>query len=214
MTQVLKAMIERAGARVPSSTGAAADPDPQEHCGLCGLPVPEQHRHVLDLRRHEIHCACRACAILFDRGGAGGGHYCLIPERRRRLASFHLDDLGWRSLGIPVEMAFFVRRSENEEVSAFYPSPAGATRAEVPIESWQELESAHPAVRGIEPDVEALLVNRLPGGGQAFIVGLDDCYRLVAVVREHWRGFSGGENVWSEIERFFGELDARAEVVT
>jgi hypothetical protein len=41
-------------------------------------------------------------------------------------------------------------------------------------------------------------------------VPIDDCYRLVAVIRTRWRGFTGGKEVWLEIERFFTELDRRA----
>jgi Family of unknown function (DUF5947) len=55
-------------------------------------------------------------------------------------------------------------------------------------------------------DVEALLVNRAGGARQHWIVPLDDCYRLVALVRTHWKGLGGGPEVWSHVERFFTEL--------
>jgi hypothetical protein len=45
------------------------------------------------------------------------------------VAGFRLDDLAWRALRIPVEMAFFVRSGESGRVTAFYPSPAGATES-------------------------------------------------------------------------------------
>jgi hypothetical protein len=38
---------------------------------------------------------------------------------------------------------------------------------------------------------------------------LPDCYRLVASVRRQWRGFSGGERVWQDVEDFFDELRRR-----
>jgi hypothetical protein len=38
------------------------------------------------------------------------------------------------------------------------------------------------------------------------VVPVDDCYRLVAIVRRHWRGMYGGDTVWEEIQRFFGGL--------
>jgi hypothetical protein len=62
----------------------------------------------------------------------------------------------------------------------------------------------------MEHDVEALLINRARGLRGQWIVPVDDCYRLVAVIRTRWRGFSGGTEVWQEMERFFDDLDGRA----
>jgi hypothetical protein len=59
-------------------------------------------------------------------------------------------------------------------------------------------------------DVEALLVNRARGARRQWLVPIDDCYRLVAVIRTRWRGFTGGKEVWLELERFFDDLDRRA----
>jgi hypothetical protein len=205
----LRALIERSGATA-TPAGAPASAEAAEHCGLCGLPIPDAHRHVLDLTRRELHCACRACSILFDHAAAGGQHYRLIPERCERVAGLTLGELEWRSLGIPVQMAFFVRDGERNRVTAYYPSPAGATASTLEFETWDEIEARNPGLAEIAPDVEALLVDRTGDKLRAFIVGLDQCYRLIAVVRTHWRGFTGGERVWQEIERFFAALDARA----
>lgn len=200
----LRALIER------SSIAQAAGPDEQrECCGLCGLPIPPEHRHVLDLRHRELRCACRACSLLFDHSAAGGGHWRLIPDRCVRLDDLRLDELDWLALGIPVGIAFFVRDGERARVSAFYPSPAGATESRLPLEAWSTIEANNPALASIEPDVEALLVDRTGATARAYIVGLEACYRLVAVVRAHWRGFTGGDAVWRELERFFAALDAR-----
>ena len=38
---------------------------------------------------------------------------------------------------------------------------------------------------------------------------IDECYKLVGLIRTHWRGLSGGDEVWDEIARFFDRL-ARA----
>ena len=63
----------------------------------------------------------------------------------------------------------------------------------------------------MQPDIEALLVNRpRDAERQGWLVPIDDCYRLVAVIRTRWRGFTGGKEVWLEIEGFFEELDRRA----
>jgi hypothetical protein len=55
----------------------------------------------------------------------------------------------------------------------------------------------------MEPDVEALLVRR---GRDAWVLPVDDCFRLAAVLREHWSGFQGGDAVWEQVERFFAGL--------
>jgi hypothetical protein len=53
-----------------------------ERCELCGEPVQPAHRHLLDVPARQLRCACRACVLLFDRSGAGGGHYRLVGDRR------------------------------------------------------------------------------------------------------------------------------------
>ncbi len=42
---------------------------------------------------------------------------------------------------------------------------------------------------------------------------IDLCYRLVGLIRAQWRGFSGGAEVWDAIDRFYADLDARAEEI-
>ncbi len=181
------------------------------NCDLCGEPVPAEHRHLLDLERRELKCACRACAILFDRREAGGSRYRLLPERRLRIDEFELDEETWAELQIPVEMAFFFHSSAVDRVVAFYPSPMGATESALGLGAWQRLVADNPVLATLEPDVEALLVNRARGARQFFVVGVDECYRLVGLIRSHWRGFGGGAEVWEEIEAFFRALSARAE---
>jgi hypothetical protein len=176
------------------------------------VPVPAEHRHVLDVQTRQLLCACRACSLLFDRkaAGAGGAHYRLIPQRRLRLAEFELSDSSWDGLRIPVEMAYFFNNSPAERVMAFYPSPMGATESQLELPAWLELEQANPVLATLEPDVEALLVNRARGARSHWLVPIDDCYRLVAVIRTRWRGFTGGKEVWQEIDRFFEVLDRQA----
>ena len=181
-----------------------------ERCDLCGEPLPEEHRHLLDLETREVSCACRACSLLFDRRAAGGGHFRLIPDRSYRLEDFELDDAAWEELRIPVDMAFFFCSSREGRVMAFYPSPMGPTESLLGLDAWTDLEAANPVLREMDPDVEALLVNRARGARQHFLVPIDECYRLVAVIRTRWRGFTGGKEVWQEIERFFGDLERRS----
>jgi hypothetical protein len=191
-------------------TEAPPAPEP-ERCELCGEAIPAQHRHLLDLDSRELMCACQACRLLFDRRAAGGGHFRLVPDRRLALEEFALDDVRWADLRIPVEMAFFFQNSAAGHVVAYYPSPAGATESLLELDAWQEIEADNPVLQSLEPDVEALLVNRARGAHQAFVVPIEDCYALVGLIRTNWRGLSGGTEVWERIEGFFEDLANRAK---
>ncbi len=158
-------------------------------------------------------CACRACAILLGRPGAGGGHFRLVPERRLLLGGFRLDDAGWAALQLPVELAFFFRSTPAGRVVALYPSPLGATESQLELDAWEELERSNPVLRELEPDVEALLVNRAGGAREHFLVPIDDCYALVALIRSRWKGLAGGAEVRQELAQFFDALKATAKEV-
>ena len=180
-----------------------------ERCELCSAPIASAHRHLLDLDKRELMCACQACTVLFDRGAAGGGHYRLVPDRRLRLTDLELSDLAWEELRLPVDIAFFFRSSRDERVVAYYPGPMGATESLLTFEAWEAIEAANPVLSTLEPDVEALLVNRAAGAHEHWIVPIDECFRLVGVIRTRWKGLTGGKDVWLEITRFFEELERR-----
>ena len=186
----------------------------EEQCDLCSEPVPPEHRHLLDLESRRLLCACRACSILFDRSGAGGGHYRLVPDRSRLIEDFDLDDGFWRSLNIPVEMAFFFHSSAAARVVAFYPSPLGATESLLPIDAWGELVERNPVLADVEPDVEALLVNRTGGAREHWLLPVDRCYELVGLMKTRWKGFRGGSEVWSALDEFFDGIRGRARAIT
>jgi hypothetical protein len=189
-TAALERMVHRAEVR----RDEAAD-----HCGLCSEAVPQSHRHLLDTGERGVMCVCRPCALLFRQDAASMGHYRLIPERRVRLAP-----VPTKALGVPVGLAFFVPRDET--VVAHYPSPLGATEWEVDPSAWQDVVAGYPLLADLAADVEALLVNTAHNSHDHWIVPVDDCFRLVAVVRREWRGMSGGDTVWPQIERFFDNL--------
>ncbi|HEV2770592.1 MAG TPA: DUF5947 family protein [Solirubrobacteraceae bacterium] len=194
---------------------ASRPPEPQapvqEVCDLCSAPVPPEHRHLVDLHSRQMMCACRACKILFDRKEAGEGHYRLIPERRELLEGFVLADEQWAALQIPVDMAFFFHNTSTGRVMAFYPGPMGPTESLLELSTWDELVAANPVLAELEPDVEALLVNRARGAREHYLVGVDECYALVGLIRTSWKGLSGGDEVWQEIDGFFDRLARRAE---
>jgi Family of unknown function (DUF5947) len=200
----------RLRALATSRSAAQSAPEAQERCELCGTALTGAHRHLADVDSQQLLCACRPCSVLFDRRGAGGGHLRLVPERRVRLDRFELSPAAWEELRIPVDIAFFFRSSRAGRILALYPSPMGATESRLELSSWAELERANPVLQAMEDDVEALLVSRAQGSERQWLVPIDDCYRLVALIRTGWRGFTGGKEVWTAIESFFADLDHRA----
>ena len=69
---------------------------------------------------------------------------------------------------------------------------------------------ANPVLAEFSSDVEALLVNRIGTVRDAFRVPIDECFKLVGLIRAHWRGLSGGTQVWDEVARFFARLEERS----
>lgn len=175
-----------------------------EHCDLCAVPVDPTHRHLLDTGEGEVLCACQACWLLFDRDQASQGRYRQIPRRRMRLPELAVD-----KLGVPVGLAFVVARADGT-VLAHYPSPAGPTRWEVDREDWLEVLAGCPRLRDLATDVEAVLVNTARGHDERWLVPVDDCFRLTAIIRGEWKGLSGGDTVWPRIDQFFEELTERS----
>jgi hypothetical protein len=110
-------------------------------------------------------------------------------------------------------MAFFFRSTAEGRVVPLYPGPAGATESLLELESWKELETANPILTELEPDVEALLVNRVGSTRDHYLVPIDRGYQLVGLIRTGWRGLSGGTEVWRSINGFFAELKAEAKTV-
>jgi len=185
----------------------------RESCELCSEPIPSEHRHLLNVSTREIMCACRPCSILFDKKAASEGKLRLVPDRRLSIEDFEMSDVQWASLRIPVDMAFFFYSTPVERVAAFYPSPMGPTESLLELSAWEELEEANPVLKGMERDAEALLVNRSRGAKEHFLVPVDECYSLVGLIRIHWKGLSGGQTVWEEIDRFFEVLRRRSKKV-
>jgi len=188
-----------------------------ERCELCGAELYSEHPHLIEVAQRKLLCACDACALLFS--GGGGKKYKRVPRDIRLLAGFRMTDAEWDSLLIPINLAFFFQNSTNSRVSALYPSPAGATESLLPLAAWNQIVEANSTLGQLEPDVEALLVNRVghtrgASPAEYYIVPIDACYKLVGLIRMHWRGLSGGTEVWQEIGNFFSELRAKAHVIT
>src|SRR5262249_55545707 len=158
----------------------------------------DEHEHLLQIGRRSLVCACDPCAILFSH--RGGAKYRRVPRRVEALRQFRITDLQWQALGLPIALAFFLESSHAGRMGAVSPSPSGATESQLPLDSWEELVQDNASLRDLEPDVEALLVNRVGSARDYFRLGIDHCYRLAGLLRLHWRGFTGGDEVWREIE--------------
>ena len=178
----------------------------EERCDLCSASIPADHRHLLHVEERQIVCTCETCRALF----AGDGPYRPTGSRTIWLEGLDLPDELWASFRIPIGLAFFFDSSAAGGVVAFYPSPAGTTECELDLGPWEALAAANPVLEGLETDAEALVVNRLAGARQHAIVPIDECYRLVGLVRVNWEGISGGPGIETAVAGFFAELEERA----
>jgi hypothetical protein len=138
------------------------------------------------------------------------GRFKLIPRDARALPDFAMGDADWSNFALPINLAFFFYSTPRKKMMACYPSPAGATESLLPLDAWEALVSQNRHLQKLQPDIEALLVNRAGKARNYFIAPIDKCYELVGTIRMHWRGFSGGQEVWDKIESFFSDLKANA----
>lgn len=174
---------------------------------MCSVELGPGHPHLVEPATRRLICACQACAILFS--SAAETKYRRVPQRVRYLSNFQLTDEQWEGLMIPINMAFFFQSSTEGRVLVLYPSPAGATESLLDFESWKEIVESNPVLREMEADTEALLVNRVQKSSDHFIVPIDECYRLVGLIRTKWKGLAGGTEVWEAINGFFVEMKQR-----
>ena len=189
--------------RPPPAAAAVASTD---RCDLCGTTIDAEHRHLLHLVDRRILCSCEPCFAL----RSGDAELRPTGTRVRRLDDFALDDELWARFQIPIALAFFMARERGQGVIALYPSPAGATECELHLEAWDELVAANPLLAELEPEVEALIVNRLSEPARYAVVPIDRCYELVGMIKSRWEGISGGRAIEGAVADFFASLDARA----
>jgi hypothetical protein len=184
-----------------------------EHCELCSAGLHHEHPHLVELKSRQIVCACDACALLFD--GLEKSKYKRVARSAQFFTRFEITDAQWESLLIPISMAFFFESSIEGRMIALYPSPAGAVESLLPLDAWNEIVDLNPALKDMRPDIEALLVNRVGHArgvapAEYYIAPIDECYKLVGLIRTNWRGLSGGTELWTEIGRFFAALKSIA----
>jgi hypothetical protein len=185
-----------------------ARPQGVERCELCGAGIAQDHAHLLERKSRNVACSCEPCAILFSSHGAA--RYHRVPRDVRFLADFVLTDVQWDALAIPINMAFFCVHEGSTTPVAYYPSPAGATESLLTMEAWQDIVDQNAGRFALRPEVESLLVNRVTNPHECYVAPIDECYRLVGLIRSKWRGFSGGSDVWQAIGLFFTSLKERS----
>ncbi len=183
---------------------------PLERCELCGLALAPHHAHLLEPATRRMLCSCEPCSILFD-GRTPNARYRRIPRRIRMLPDFRMSEEEWEALRLPINLAFFYHHSPSAKMVAMYPSPAGATESLLSLEAWNDLVGVNPVLSKMTADVEALLVNRTGPIHTYCLVPIDECFKLVGLIRTHWRGLSGGTEVWKHITAFFKSVDERSE---
>ena len=179
---------------------------------MCAEPIAEEHQHVVNLESRSLMCTCRGCYLLFVDETVQLRRRA-VPDRFLSFPGFVLDQREWDDLQIPVSLAFMFRNSDQERIVAFYPSPAGATESELPLEAWDRILEANPQLSVLRPDVEALLLHNEDGGRGDFtchLVPIDACYELVGQMRKLWRGFDGGSEARTAITDFFASVQERS----
>lgn len=184
----------------------ASPPAATATCELCPIGIGEDHRHLLNLDERRIVCVCETCWSM----RSGDPEFRPPGARVLWLEDFVMADETWAAFQIPIGLAFMLRSSVTGAVVAMYPSPAGATESELDLSAWDALRAANPVLDGLEPDAEALIVNRTADPPQYAIVPVDQCYRMVGLIKSRWEGITGGRGVDDAIAEFFDGVRARA----
>jgi hypothetical protein len=161
-------------------------PPATERCELCGAIINARHHHLLDPHRRELKCACAECSIFFPRHR--DSRFLRAPPRAEPLPRFFLSDAQWNDLCLSAGLALFVRQASG--IVVIHPCATGVTESLMPADAWDKIARANDL--RLAPEVEALLVYRLRGARDYYLVSIDHAYRLADILRQSWRGLSGG----------------------
>lgn len=185
---------------------SAPSPALAEACDFCHAPLAELHLHLLEKANRKLVCVCDACAILFSDPRQ---KYQRVPRRIKFLHEFRMSPPQWDALMIPIGVAFLFQNSTLNRAMALYPSPAGPVESLLTLHAWDEIVRDNPELRTLQTDVEGLLVYRVGTSREHFIIPIDECFKLIGLIRLRWKGFSGGKEMWQEIGKFLEHLKAR-----
>lgn len=178
-----------------------------ETCEICAQPLQgESERQVLDSEARRILVCCDACA--HDQPAEARVPRYLRVERRAVRLPLQIGDASWADLGVPTALAYFSARRRSGEVVATFPGRRGLVEAFVPLKPWCELELAYPVLKGLLPEVEALLVRRNLRHQDYFQVSIDHCYELAHLIRQVGPAAALAEH--DAVHEFFSRIDAPA----
>jgi Fe-S cluster biogenesis protein NfuA len=202
-------LLPMAGGAAPAAPAApVATPHTDEQtCELCPIGISGEHKHLIHLEERRIVCVCATCWSL----RSGDAEFRPVGNRRVWLEDLRITGEQWAAFQIPIGLAFFMISSITGTVIALYPSPAGATESELDLRAWASVCEANPELE-LEPDSEALVVNRLADPPQHMIVPIDAAYGLVGVVKSSWEGITGGAGVADAVAEYLEDLRARPAV--
>lgn len=205
MTELVNNVGGRALARLHSLKRAVA---PDERCDLCAAKLEVQHKHFVECTPHKLLCVCDMCAILLD--GKGNQRYRRVSSEIRQLSKFRMAERHWQALGIPVSLAFLYATDSGSSAFSILPSPGGPVRSEIESGAWEALVRENPVLCRMQPYVEALAVNRIKNAEEYLLVPIDECYRLIGIIRCYWQGMSGGTELQEHVAECFREWRERA----
>ena len=181
----------------------ARRPRTAERCELCSLEIASQHPHLIEPVARKLVCSCDACALLFS--GRAGSRYKRVPRQVRLLANFQMSDAQWDSLMIPINMAFFFHSSPDDASGGHVSQPGGRDRIVAvagslerdrsrKIRSWKKWSRTSKRYWSIASVTRAGFTQ-----AEYYLLPIDQCYKLVGLIRSQWRGFSGGMEVWQQM---------------
>jgi Fe-S cluster biogenesis protein NfuA/nitrite reductase/ring-hydroxylating ferredoxin subunit len=177
-------------------------------CELCPSGLGENHRHLLHLVERRIVCVCETCWST----RSGDPEFRPPGSRTLLLEDFAMADDVWAAFQIPIGLAFLLRSSVSGGVVALYPSPAGATESELELTAWDALCAANPVLDRLEPDAEALVIDRTGAQPMYAIVPTDQAYRLVGLIKARWEGITGGRGVDDAIAEYWAKTSSSLAV--
>jgi hypothetical protein len=191
---------------LPARGSPPATESESEACDLCGVGIPDDHRHLLHLAQRRIVCSCEACWAM----RSGEGDYRPTGNRTLWLARLDVPDDLWATFQVPIGLAFFMESTVTGCIVAMYPSPGGATESELHFDSWTRMRELNPVLQTLEPDIEGLIANRLSDPPVYVIAPIDRCYELTGTIKAAWEGISGGPGVPAAVDAFFTSLRVQA----
>ena len=189
----------------PPPGGAAASRPLRAVPDLAGRA---DHKHLLHLDERRIVCVCQTCWSM----RSGDARYRPTGSRTLWLDGLRAHRRAVGGVPDPDRPGVLpALERDRRRSSALYPSPAGATESELDLDAWDRLVAANPVLEDLEPDAEALIVNRMATAARA----RDRAARRLLPARRDHQGDAGRASPaaprWRPPwQRYFDDLRAAA----